>query len=358
LGQGTIGGPLLSNHELAQRAAGVAIRIFSGQTPGDIKTPPLGLGPPVYDWRELQRWGISEARLPPGSTVEFRGPTVWERFHWQIVLGCIVLLLQAAIISWLLIERHRRQRAELESRSRQREVIHMDRATVAGALSASFAHELNQPLGAILSNAEAAEMLLAANPPDLAQVKEILHDIRQADQHAADIIGHLRKLLKQRSEIEVQEFDLNDAIAGALQILSPEARKRGVVLYPNGLHRVLPVRADQIQLQQVLLNLATNGMDAMDKTGPGTRELAIETALQGDSEVEVSVSDTGTGIPNEKLKDIFKTFYTTKQQGTGLGLSISRTIVETYGGTIWAENRARGGAVLRFTLPLVKARPA
>ena len=112
------------------------------------------------------------------------------------------------------------------------------------------------------------------------------------------------------------------------------------------------MRADPVHLEQVILNLATNAMDAMQARAAGTRKMTVQTALVGNSEVEVSVSDTGAGIPNDKLKDIFETFYTTKQQGTGLGLSIVRTIVETYGGKIWAENRSDGGAVFRFTLPL------
>ena len=128
----------------------------------------------------------------------------------------LAVLLQAAVIGWLLFERYRRRRAEFESRGRMREVIHLNRTAAAGALSASIAHELNQPLGAILSNAEAAELLLAANPPDLDQVREILGDIRQADQRAADIIQHLRNLLKRKGEVELREFDLNDAIAGSI----------------------------------------------------------------------------------------------------------------------------------------------
>ncbi len=236
--------------------------------------------------------------------------------------------------------------------------MHLNGAAAAGALSASVAHELNQPLATILSNAEAAEMLLAANPPDLTQVKEILADIRHADQRAADIIQHLRKLMKRGREIELQEFDLNDAIGGALDILYPEAKKRGVVLSANGIQEPLPVRADQVQLQQVILNLAANGMDAMANFTQRAREMTIQTALNGKTEVEVSVTDTGTGIPTDNLNNVFKTFYTTKQQGTGLGLSIARTIVETYGGKIWAENRTEGGAVFRFTLPLADPRPA
>ena len=130
------------------------------------------------------------------------------------------------------------------------------------------------------------------------------------------------------------------------------------MLSANGIQRSLPIRAEQVHLEQVILNLATNGMDAMANSAPGKRRMSIQTALTGGPDVEVSVIDSGTGIPQEKLKDVFDTFYTTKQEGTGLGLSIARTIVETYGGKIWAENRSGGGAVFRFTLPLSQARPA
>jgi signal transduction histidine kinase len=123
-------------------------------------------------------------------------------------------------------------------------------------------------------------------------------------------------------------------------------------------HGAIPARADQVHLEQVLLNLATNGMDAMSTCAPDFRKMSIQTALVGTSDVEVSVLDSGTGIPNDRLKNIFETFYTTKPEGTGLGLSIARTIVETYGGKIWAENRNAGGAVFRFMLPLAKARAA
>ena len=116
----------------------------------------------------------------------------------------------------------------------------------------------------------------------------------------------------------------------------------------------LPVRADEVHLQQVILNLAMNGMDAMQNCVSGAGKMSIQTALVGESEVEVRVTNSGTGIPTDKLSEVFDTFYTTKRQGTGLGLSIARTIVETYGGKIWAENRPGGGAAFRFTLPLSK----
>jgi C4-dicarboxylate-specific signal transduction histidine kinase len=275
-----------------------------------------------------------------------------------VITALAVVLLQAAMISWLLLERYRRRMAELESRRRLLQVVHMNRTAATGVLSASIAHELNQPLGAILSNAEAAELLLEATPPDLDQVKEILADIRHADQRAADIIGHLRALLKKKTAFEPNELDLNDAIADAIHVLEPEVMKQHVALSVDWAPAPIPVRADPIHLQQVILNLAMNGMDAMINRPPGERKLTLQTALNGASEVEVSISDSGTGIPRDKLNKVFETFYTTKQQGTGLGLTIARTIIETYGGRIWAESRSEGGAVFRFRLPLAHARAA
>ena len=160
--------------------------------------------------------------------------------------------------------------------------------------------------------------------------------------------------MKKRDESEWQEFDLNEAVREALQILRPEALKRGVALDAHEAKSPLPVRADPIHLQQVILNLAVNGMDAMQDCAPGDGKISIQTGLTGESAIEVRVADSGTGIPTDKLSRIFDTFYTTKRDGTGLGLSVARTIVETYGGKIWAENRPGGGAVFRFTLPLCR----
>jgi signal transduction histidine kinase len=160
-------------------------------------------------------------------------------------------------------------------------------------------------------------------------------------------------LLKKKTEMEMQEFDLTDVVDTTLHILSPEATKRLVILNAHHVNVALSVRADPIHLQQVILNLAMNGMDAIQNSTSGARKLTFQTVLTSDNEVEVSVADSGTGVPKDKLTKIFDTFYTTKGQGTGLGLSIARTIVETYGGRIWAENLPAGGAVFRFTVPLV-----
>ena len=354
IGFGAIGGFVAVSAPIAVATAQITLRILDGEKASDIPITTGDFVKPIFDWRQLQRFGVSENRLPPGSELRYRVPSFWEQYRLLVVSVLATFLLQGLLIAYLIYERHRRLRAELELRNRLVEIIHLSRTAAVGALSASIAHELNQPLGAILSNAEAAELLLNATPPDLEQIKEIVADIRRDDQRAGEVIRHLRGLLK-KSDVVLQDLDLNEEIHSILDLLRPEAMKRGITLSAGQANGSMPVRADRIHLQQVLLNLAMNGMDAMQTTAPRPRQLRIQTAYVAQHEVEVSVVDSGSGIPKEMLKSIFETFVTTKQQGTGLGLSIARTIVETYGGKIWAENRVTGGAVIRFTLPLASA---
>lgn len=229
----------------------------------------------------------------------------------------------------------------------------MNRVVTANVLSSSIAHELNQPLGAILSNAEAAQILLDANPPDLAQIREILADIVRDEQRASEIILGMRNLLNDKEETRPQAFDLNDAVRDVIRIVTPEAATRKIVLDADCSTDALPVRSDPIHMQQVIINLVMNGMDAIDDSGAVPRDLKIRTHRNSGS-AEVMIADSGKGIPEENLTSIFDAFFTTKPQGTGLGLPIARTITESYGGTIWAENRDRG-AVFCFRLPLVHA---
>ena len=352
-GEGIVGGPLAVIANVGRQAASVAVRIMGGEAPAGIQIPPMEFGTPQYDWRELQRWNISESRLPAGSEVHFRKPGLWEQYRPQTTAGVAALLLQAAIISWLIFERRRRYFAQAEANSRRREVVRLNRVTTANVLSSSIAHELNQPLGAILSNTEAAQILLKANPPDLGQIGEILSDIVRDEQRASEIIAGLRNLLKNRTETDLGSFELNDTVRDVVKIISPEVEKRGVVLRTLLASEALPVRCDPIHLQQVMINLVMNGMDAMDGE-PGPHNLTVKTRQNAESDfVEVRISDSGKGIPKDNLASIFDAFVTTKPQGTGLGLPIARTILESYGGDIWAENRQRG-AVFSFRLPLAR----
>src|SRR6516165_7949185 len=170
-GREIVGGPMLVPADTGRQTAAVAVRILGGEKPSDINTPPVQFGRPMFDWREMQRWGISENRLPPGSEILFRDPTAWERYRLEILAICAVVLLQGALISWLIYENRRRNRAEVLARNSMSELTHMNRVATAGELSASIAHEVNQPLTGIVARVSAARRWLAAEKPDLDKVR-------------------------------------------------------------------------------------------------------------------------------------------------------------------------------------------
>jgi C4-dicarboxylate-specific signal transduction histidine kinase len=232
----------------------------------------------------------------------------------------------------------------------QAETAHASRLALVGELTASVAHELNQPLGAILTNSEAAELLLESAGPQLDDIRQILADIRRDDLRASEVIKRLRALLGKR-EVELLPLDLNEVVADALRLVDGESRRRGIEVETE-LSAVLPaVRGDKTQLQQVLLNLVLNGMEAMAESSAAKRRLTVQTAGDPNEETEVVVTDTGPGISPDRLPRLFDPFYTTKEYGMGLGLSIARSIIESHGGRIWAEKNTDGGAAFRFTLP-------
>jgi signal transduction histidine kinase len=350
LGSGVVGGPMVSSEEVGRRMAQAAVRILGGEVPGDLKIPPVALGAPQYDRRELQHWNISEDRLPAGSIVRLGEPTAWEQYRLQISLICAVILLQGAMIYGLVFERRRRLRAEVQSRQRSAELAHMNRYSVAGELTATIAHEINQPLGAILANIETAELMVKSPTPDLREIGEILADIRRDDERASQVIGRLRSLLK-KAPFELKHIDLNEVVAATMHFLSAWASAREVDLTSFIAPMPLPVKGDRIQLQQAILNLIVNAMDAMSGMPSTARRITVSTARDGDS-ANLYVSDAGPGIPPERFDKVFEPFFTTKPEGMGMGLSIARTIIAAHGGRLSAENRAGRGAVFRITLPL------
>lgn len=352
-GQEIVGGPMHSVSEGSQATAGVAVRILAGEKAGEIKTPPLGYTAPKFDWRQLQRWNIPESRLPSGSRVLFREPSAWERYRWQVAIVSLVVAFQSILIAGLLYERRRRQFAEVEARERMAELAHFNRYSMAGELTASIAHELNQPLASILVNTESAALMLERPSPDVMELKEILSDIRRDDQRAGEVIRRLRSLL-QRAPFETRKIDLNDAVRESIDLVSGFVHAKGVSVDATFATGGLTVLGDRIQLQQVLLNLIVNAADAMQHLEESQRKIVVRTARNRDF-AEIEIADSGPGIMAGKVSEIFEPFYTTKPNGMGMGLSIARTIVEAHGGEISAENRAGQGALFRITLPLARS---
>jgi PAS domain S-box-containing protein len=242
-----------------------------------------------------------------------------------------------------------RKKAEQELTKQRNQLSHLSRVTTLNMLSNSLAHELNQPLGAILRNAEAAEMFLQASSPDLEEVRAILSDIREDDQRAGEVIDRMRSQLK-RHDVEHNLLDLNLLAGEVIKLVRPEAdsRKISLALETGSSHPA--VRGDWVQLQQVLLNLLLNAMDAVNNSAPDGRRVIVRVQTAG-PEVEVAVSDTGQGIPADKLARVFDPFYTTKPNGLGMGLAISHDIIEAHGGQLSAKNNEAGGATFTMTLP-------
>ncbi len=346
-----VGGSMHSVGEGMAVAAAAAIRILNGEKAGDIKVPPSRFKLPRFDWRQMQRFGISDRNLPPGSTVYFREPTVWERYSWQIALVTAVILLQGGLILALLREHRRRRLAEVQSRQRMAELARVMSFSTAGELTASIAHEINQPLGSILTNAETAQAILKSPSPDMAELNEIVGDILRDDQRASEVIRRMRSLLT-KAPFELKSLDLNEVARETVEFLSSLVVGRKVELTSLITPDALPILGDCIQLQQVILNLVVNGIDAMKDTPSENRIVSIRTACV-EKFAQLSVSDRGPGIPDDKLKELFEPFFTTKAEGMGMGLSIARTIIEAHHGLIWAKNRDHGGASFRIRLPLV-----
>lgn len=342
----------ISRFSQVDRATVVKVaRILNGEIASNIPLTVEDANKPVFDARQLKRRGVDLTILPANSDIRFRQLSAWELYRWQIVSAFVVVAIQGLALLWFFHERRRRQAAEQESHQHLLEVTRLDRAMMASAMSTSIAHELSQPLTAILNNAEGAEMLLSAGSLTHKQLKEILGEIRRDNQRAVAIIKHLRMLLKQ-SELQAQDVDLAETVRDALKIIEPRAGELSVTIQIDTASAHFCVRADPIHLQQVILNLGMNAIDAMQNVRPDGRILMLRIRQQ-DEDAVVSMEDTGPGIPQDKLNAIFKAFVTTKSQGTGLGLSIARTIIETYGGRIWAENKEQGGAAFHFALKIV-----
>ncbi len=477
LGHGIVGGSIITFRTVGRTAAQIAIRILQGQKPQDAARGAIHTPAPMFDWRQLRRWKISESRLPPGAEILFREPTQWELHKWQIIGVLLITLVETALIILLVINLTRRRRVERllresenrlrlaaeaagaglwsldlatnlfwftdqaralfafpenetvtlerflalvhpedqemirqrlkelsesrryasvnfrivrpdgtiawiasrrslqcdssgkpqsltgvsiditeqqrnaeEMRRLQVEAWHADRVARTGAITSSLAHELNQPLAATLSAAQAGLRFLAAERHDPNDIREILESIVQDTKRAGSVVSGLRAMIR-RQPSQRERLNLAHVARDMADLLHSELLTHHVQLAvqcPRDCHVV----ADKTQIQQVILNLVMNAIEAMQQVPEGERRIEIAGARDGVDTVLVSVSDSGPGIPPEKAARLFDAFWTTKPQGLGIGLSICRSILESHGGRIWLAHSQPGKTTFSFSLPL------
>jgi signal transduction histidine kinase len=352
IGSGALGGVVVDPEDLGARTGQLALRVLGGADPEKVPIEVATRGTTMLDWRALRRWGIKDNRLPADAVVRFRPESLWDEHRDLIFISLAVFLAQAGTIGGLLAQRARRRRAEAEIISQRTELAHATRVSTMGQLASALTHELNQPLGAILRNTEAAEIFLQKKNPDLSEIRAILADIRKDDQRAGNVIDRMRSLFKRRS-LELKPLDLGELLADTISLAQPDARARQVSLVLQLPAKLPVVRGDRVHLQQVLLNLILNGMDAMTAAASNGRLLTVRADAKKDGNVEVAVTDNGAGIPADKVEHLFEPFFTTKADGMGMGLAISQTIIEAHGGKIWGGNNTGRGAIFKFTLQAI-----
>ena len=250
-----------------------------------------------------------------------------------------------------------RKHAEDELRAARLDLVHGSRLALVGELMASIAHEIKQPLTSILANAGAGLLRLAgeARPDDVTELREILVDIRDQGRLAGSVMERLHALAGNRP-LERRVLDVNEVVTDILRLVAGDARRRGVALSTELMPSLPAIAADRVCLQQVMLNLLLNAMDAVDQVEANERQVMVRTRPLDDA-VEVAVSDTGRGIPADRLPRLFDAFFTTKKEGLGLGLAVACSIIDAHGGRLWAEDHGGCGATFRVTLPASAVAP-
>jgi len=356
IGEGSFGGYVLSFAKVGLLTGDVAVKILNGADPNSIKITEQEYYEYLFDWGELKRWNLVNSDLiPAGSRIMFEDISFVDKYKWVGGVVLLFLVLQTLLIATL-IRLNRNQKLVtkriIETEGRYREFLHEDRSLRLGQLTASLSHELNQPLTAILSTAQAGINFINSNEatPDL--LKQILQKIVENDKRGASILSSIRGMMKLEIR-EKEKTDINFLINEVIAVFQSEAIKHITQLNVNLSDGQVYVLADRIQIQQVLLNLIFNASHSMEKVSALNREITVSSSINNE-DVIVSVRDNGLGI-NEAMKEkLFKPFVTAREEGLGIGLAICRSIIEDHQGKIWAENIPDGGAEFSFSLKIIK----
>jgi signal transduction histidine kinase len=351
LGKGVLGGYMGTFEDTGEQLAALVDRTIAGDASLPQLTPLRAR--PIVDWREITRFGMDAGRLPPETEIRYREPSLWSEYRAEILATAAVVLVQSGMIAALVVQGHRRKKAEAELATGRLELTHLSRTSLLGELSGAFAHELNQPLTSILANAETGRRLLDGGSNDPAELKEILSDIVDDDKRAAEVIAQLRRLLV-KGEAVLEPIDLNQVVAATQALARSELVVRQTRLDFSRAPSEVRVLGNFAQLQQVVLNLVMNAVDATSHLPSTARSVEAQVSQRSDGFGELAVSDNGHGLSPEMLKSAFKPFVSTKPTGLGLGLAICRSIVAAHGGTLQFDPARQNGARVVLVLPLAR----
>ena len=350
LGHGIVGGNLLSADSQGKKYIEIIDKILKGESLTNW-TYEKNANQAIFDWRQLKRWSIDEDRLPAGSIIRYREASLWLDHKWEIVGIFLIICIQALALLALIVQHRRRCRAEEESQRLRDECAHISRVMSMGEIAASLAHELNQPLSAIRSYAQAAQRFLANDPAEPEEACRALAGIVVGNRRAEEVIKRIRMALKKEPFNRVR-LNVKEVIQEVIMLLNSKARDQNILLRLELAADLPPVLGDHIQLQQVLFNLIINAIEAMGDKGNGYREIVVLAVRVKSDFVTLSVRDSGVGIDEKEGEILFDTFYTTKTEGMGMGLSISRSIIEEHGGRLWATRNLDKGSTFSFTVPI------
>ena len=349
-GSAIVGGPLLKVADTSRLTATVAVRVLNGEKAGDIKVSPVEFSAPRFDWGQMQRWGISEKNLPPGAEILFRDPTVWGQYRAYILAAAAAILVQAALIFWLLYEHRRRHLAEVQARNSMAELTQLNRLATAGELSAAIAHEIRQPIAGMVAMANAAVRWLSREIPDIGEARDAMNNVVATGHHASDVITNVRELFGKDTQ-EKTPTDMNKLIRKVLALVYIDLRKHSIETQLNLSEQLPPLIGNEVQLRQVVLNLVMNAIELMASVAE-PRVLSIKSESTEHNSVLVSIADTGSGIDVANLNRIFAPMFTTKTRGMGMGLSICKSIIDSHNGGIWVSAGVPRGSIFHFELPL------
>jgi signal transduction histidine kinase len=360
LGRGIVGGRMESWTTIGGDVGRAVLNLLAGD-PQPVRSytaePTF-----VVDWRQLRRWGLDEGKLPAGTTVLYREPSAWDQYKSLVFIVTALVAVQALLIAvWLLrLRKLRAERAlklaEAEAHQQREKVTHLARVAILGQMSGALAHELNQPLTAILTNAQAGQQLLARGRRDSDEIERILADIVADDRRAGEVIARLRAMLR-KGGTRLEPLDIGMLLTEVLALARGQLSAQQVAVRTHLTPSLPHVLGDRVQLQQVLLNLLLNASEAMCTNGKDNRRVTVSTKMNAQGCVIIKITDNGPGLDAAIRDRLFEPFVTTKENGLGLGLSICQSIMATHNGQISAAKNPEGGATFTVTLPGVM-RPA